>query len=68
MNKIKIPFMKMTGSGNDFILIDNRQMLIPPEKAAELARKACRPKLSLGEGHSKISFNGFQNRSRLDKG
>jgi len=48
MNKTKIPFMKMTGSGNDFILIDNRQMLIPPEKAAEFARKACRPKLSLG--------------------
>jgi len=48
MNRTKIPFMKMTGSGNDFILIDNRQMLISPEEAAELARKACRHKLSVG--------------------
>jgi diaminopimelate epimerase len=44
----KIPFIKMTGSGNDFILIDNRKGIIPPEKAPEFARKACRHKLSVG--------------------
>ncbi|MCU0589138.1 MAG: diaminopimelate epimerase [Syntrophobacteraceae bacterium] len=45
----RIPFFKMTGSGNDFILIDNRSRRIPGrEKQQELARKACRGKLSVG--------------------
>lgn len=44
-----IPFFKMTGSGNDFILIDNRSRLIEGDRAQrELARKACRSKLSVG--------------------
>ncbi len=44
----KIPFMKMTGSGNDFIIIDNRKLLIKPEEMAEFARRACRRKVSTG--------------------
>lgn len=44
----KIPFMKMTGSGNDFILIDNRSGLVDSGWAPELAKKACRRKLSVG--------------------
>jgi diaminopimelate epimerase len=44
-----IPFFKMTGSGNDFILIDNRSPRIEGDRAQrELARKACRSKLSVG--------------------
>lgn len=44
----RIHFTKMTGSGNDFILIDNRSGRIPPERVPELARLACRHKLSVG--------------------
>ncbi|MCX7822097.1 MAG: diaminopimelate epimerase [Syntrophobacterales bacterium] len=45
---VKIPFIKMTGSGNDFILVDNRKGLIDAERAPDVARKACRHKLSVG--------------------
>lgn len=44
----RIPFFKMTGSGNDFILIDNRSRLIPVDRQRELAGKACRGKFSVG--------------------
>lgn len=38
----------MNGSGNDFILIDNRTAIIDPEAAPELARSLCRRKVSVG--------------------
>jgi diaminopimelate epimerase len=44
----RIPFTKMTGSGNDFILIDNRTLQLDREQARELTRMACRRKLSVG--------------------
>ncbi len=44
----RIPFTKMTGSGNDFILIDNRTLQMGKEQARELARMACRRKVSVG--------------------
>ena len=40
--------MKMSGSGNDFILIDNRTLKIDKERGRSLARMACRRKLSVG--------------------
>jgi diaminopimelate epimerase len=43
-----INFYKMNGSGNDFILIDNRTAIIDPEAAPELARSLCRRKVSVG--------------------
>ncbi len=43
-----IPFFKMTGSGNDFIIIDNRSRLIETDRFRELARLACRRRLSVG--------------------
>jgi len=43
-----IDFYKMSGSGNDFILIDNRATIIEAEVAAELARNLCRRKISVG--------------------
>jgi diaminopimelate epimerase len=60
----RIPFFKMTGSGNDFILIDNRSLRIAgEERQRELARKACRSKLSVGadglillENDSEVDF------------
>ena len=44
----KIPFTKMTGSGNDFLIIDNREMKLSGEDGRDLARLACRRKLSAG--------------------
>ncbi|MFZ7124774.1 MAG: diaminopimelate epimerase [Desulfobacterales bacterium] len=43
-----IPFSKMNGSGNDFIIIDNRQGLVGQDVADRLARQVCRRKLSVG--------------------
>jgi diaminopimelate epimerase len=43
-----ITFTKMSGSGNDFILIDNRQGVVPLELGPELARTVCRRKVSVG--------------------
>ena len=42
-----IAFAKMSGAGNDFILIDNRDGRIGGE-AAELARRVCLSRISLG--------------------
>jgi diaminopimelate epimerase len=44
----KIPFTKMTGSGNDFIVIDNRDLKVAAPYGRELARLACRRRLSAG--------------------
>lgn len=41
-------FYKMSGSGNDFILVDNRTHAIKPEIAPELARSLCKRKVSVG--------------------
>ena len=43
-----IPFVKMSGTGNDFVLIDNRQPLIAPEDMSALAAAVCRRKFSVG--------------------
>jgi diaminopimelate epimerase len=43
-----IPFIKMTGSGNDFIIIDNRSQQVKGDQYLNLARLACRRKLSVG--------------------
>ena len=43
-----IDFYKMSGSGNDFILVDNRAKLIEAALAPELARNLCRRKVSVG--------------------
>jgi diaminopimelate epimerase len=40
--------MKMSGSGNDFILIDHRRPLIGDDRMKEFARKVCRRKVSVG--------------------
>ncbi len=43
-----IPFMKLSGSGNDFILIDNRDKRLTPARASALAAKVCVHRLSVG--------------------
>lgn len=43
-----VPFVKMSGTGNDFIIIDHRKPLIAPEAMADFAAKVCRRKFSAG--------------------
>ena len=43
-----IPFFKMSGSGNDFIVIDNRRPVVPDERLEALVVGACRRKMSVG--------------------
>jgi diaminopimelate epimerase len=43
-----IPFSKMSGSGNDFIVIDNRGARVPEQRLAAFVRGVCRRKLSVG--------------------
>jgi diaminopimelate epimerase len=38
----------MTGSGNDFIVIDNRELKLEKERGRELTRLVCRRKVSVG--------------------
>jgi diaminopimelate epimerase len=44
----KIPFFKMSGSGNDFIIIDNREEIVDPATIPGFVRKVCRRKMSAG--------------------
>ncbi len=43
-----IPFFKMSGSGNDFIVIDNRGGVVPEAQMTRLVVGACRRKMSAG--------------------
>ena len=43
-----IPFEKMNGTGNDFVVIDNRNSIIPPGEQVEFAKKVCRRMFSIG--------------------
>ncbi len=45
---MKIPFMKMSGSGNDFILIDHRKPILDEDKMKDFARKVCQRRVSVG--------------------
>ncbi|MEW6684396.1 MAG: diaminopimelate epimerase [Nitrospirota bacterium] len=43
-----IPFAKMSGSGNDFVIIDNRRELVPRRKMPAFVKAVCRRGLSVG--------------------
>jgi diaminopimelate epimerase len=43
-----IPFLKMSGSGNDFIIIDNRQAVVACDDVSHFAARICRRKMSAG--------------------
>jgi len=44
----ELPFYKMTGCGNDFIVVDNRAGRVAAQDMPWLARKICRRKMSVG--------------------
>jgi diaminopimelate epimerase len=43
-----MPFWKMSGAGNDFILIDNRLGIVPSENLPRFVAQVCRRRLSVG--------------------
>jgi diaminopimelate epimerase len=43
-----LAFWKMSGSGNDFILVDNRRGEVPASAGADLARRLCARRFSVG--------------------
>lgn len=43
-----IPITKMQGAGNDFILVDNRQLKLSAKQKVAFAKKFCVPKISVG--------------------
>jgi diaminopimelate epimerase len=43
-----IPFTKLSGTGNDFIIVDHREPFINPEDQSEFARLVCRRRFSIG--------------------
>ncbi len=46
--KYPIPFVKLSGTGNDFIIIDHRKPFISPVDQSEFARLVCRRRFSVG--------------------
>ena len=44
----KIPFMKFSGAGNDFLIVDNRDRVIDPKKMSDFVASVCRRHLSIG--------------------
>ena len=44
----RIPFWKMSGCGNDFVVIDNRAGIIPSSAAGALTKAVCRHRVSVG--------------------
>jgi diaminopimelate epimerase len=43
-----IEFFKMSGSGNDFILIDNRDLSLPVSNVTDFVKRVCERKVSVG--------------------
>ena len=61
--KYPIPFTKLSGTGNDFIIVDHREPFIPEADQSEFARLVCRRRFSVGadgliliEGSEKADF------------
>ncbi len=46
--KFPLPFTKMSGTGNDFIIIDHRTPLVPVDEQSGFAARVCRRRFSTG--------------------
>lgn len=44
----RLPFFKMHGGGNDFVLMDHRQGFIPGQEQSRFTRRVCAPKVGVG--------------------
>lgn len=44
----RVAFWKMSGSGNDFVVVDNRDGVVAFGEAGAFARRVCEPRLSIG--------------------
>lgn len=44
----RLPFFKMHGGGNDFVLMDHREKLIPEAEQSQFARRVCAPRVGVG--------------------
>ena len=60
---MSIVFTKMSGSGNDFVIIDNRESVIETSAKRDFVSKICVPKVSVGadgvifvESSDKVNF------------
>lgn len=58
-----LPFVKMQGAGNDFILIDNREGAVPPDEKVGLVQSICPRAVAVGadgviflEGDEELDF------------
>ena len=65
MNLFPFAFTKMSGAGNDFIIMDHRRKNLPVAEQPEFARRICRRKFSVGadgliliEEAENADFNG----------
>ena len=44
----RLPFFKMHGGGNDFVLLDHREGIIPETEQSRFAQRVCAPKVGVG--------------------
>ena len=63
---IKIPFMKLSGAGNDFVIIDNRQNIVPYENT-DFVTKVCERRMSVGADGVLLVENSDQAVHFVDK-
>ncbi|HEY5648256.1 MAG TPA: diaminopimelate epimerase, partial [Nitrospiria bacterium] len=61
----KIPFLKLSGSGNDFILIDNRRKVLKGKSPSKLAAAICTHRMSIG-GDGLILIEKARNPGKAD--
>ena len=45
---MRVPFLKMQGNGNDFVLVDEYKSPVPEEKKAAFARRCCDRRFGVG--------------------
>ncbi|MCB1152708.1 diaminopimelate epimerase [bacterium] len=60
---VGIAFSKLNGTGNDFVIVDNREMVVPARQMADFTRAVCRRAVSVGadgvifvENHPDLDF------------
>jgi diaminopimelate epimerase len=61
-----IPFHKMHGSGNDFVLVDNREAGLNAEAIANLAEPVCRRKFGVGADGLIVLDNAPEGQNGID--